>query len=153
MSIASQRSAKENSEWGKRTEAKPMKSSQVLLSQLPGTLHCHFPSQGRSREDRTREDQERQSEQTNSSGEERTSEGCRTRAVPGRRAGGLAGHGLAPQQRGCGAERRPKPDVSGAARRSRLRTSALPRGPRPLPGASGLLPAAGAPFTSAGLCP
>ena len=115
-------------------------------------------SQGRSREDRTREDQEQQSEHTNSSGEERASKGWQARGQSReRRAGGPLDTGLAPQQRGCGAERRPKPDAFGRClgeAAPHLRSP--PRPPEahdPRPGLRGPLPLAGAPFTSAGLCP
>ena len=121
-----------------KTNEKP-RQNQVLLHSCQRQLRCHFPSQGRSREDRTQEDQEQQSEHTNSSGEERASKGWQARGQS--RSGGRAARwtrgwplSSAAVARSGGRSQTP----SGAASEKPLRTSALPRGrPRPMTPARG----------------
>lgn len=99
---------------GKRTEAKPMKSSQVLLHNCQG----HSTATFRHKEGAERTEPERT---RNDRASKRTAAVKKGPAKAGRDAGSPGGGGraapldtgLAPQQRGCGAERRPKPDAFG----------------------------------------
>lgn len=125
---------------GKRTEAKPMKSSQVLLHNCQrhsAATFCHKEGAERTEPKRTRND--RASKRTAAVKDQRRLAG--TRAVPGAeggrprwtRAWPLSSAAVA---RSGGRSQTP----SGAASEKPLRTSALPRGPRLPPGAARAAP-------------